>query len=57
VIPGFIGRITVVSLVACSIVFTLIQADIIGKSFFGREGLACMGIYGSVMIVIAGIMA
>lgn len=57
VIPGFIGRVTVVGLVASGVVFALMQAAVVGKGCFGREGLVCGGIYGGVMIVIAGIMA
>jgi hypothetical protein len=56
VIPGFIGRLTVVGLVASGVVFTLIQAGVVGKQCFGREGLVCGGIYGCVMVVLAGII-
>jgi hypothetical protein len=57
VIPGFIGRITVVGLVASGVVFALMQAGVVGKKCFGREGLICGGVYGGVMIIIAGIIA
>jgi hypothetical protein len=57
VIPGFIGRMTVVSLVAGGVVFALMQAGVVGKGCFGKEGLVCGGIYGGVMVVIAGILA
>lgn len=57
VIPGFIGRLTVVGLVASGVVFALMQAGVVGKACFGRQGMVCGGIYGGVMIVIAGIMA
>jgi len=57
VIPGFIGRMTVVGLVAGGVVFALMQSGSIGRGMFGREGLICGGVYGGVMIVIAGIMA
>ena len=56
VIPGFIGRLTVVGLVASGVVFALMQAGVVGKGCFGRDGLICAGIYGGVMIVIAGIV-
>jgi hypothetical protein len=57
VIPGFIGRITVALLVAMFMVGALIQAKILGKdTLFGSEAVTCAGIYGGVMIVIAGIM-
>ena len=57
VIPGFIGRMTVVGLVAGGVVFALMQAGAVGKGCFGREGLVCGAIYGCVMVVIAGILA
>lgn len=57
VIPGFIGRMTVVGLVASGVVYALMQAGVVGKACFGREGLVCGAIYGGVMAVIAGIMA
>jgi hypothetical protein len=57
VIPGFIGRMTVVGLVAGGVVFALMQAGAVGKGCFGKEGLVCGAIYGGVMAVIAGILA
>lgn len=57
VIPGFIGRMTVVGLVAGGVVGALMQSGIVGRSMFRRDGLICGGIYGGVMIVVAGIMA
>jgi hypothetical protein len=56
VIPNFIGRITVAGLVAGGVVFTLIQSRAVRGSILGREGLICGGIYGGVMIVLAGII-
>ncbi|KAG9242685.1 hypothetical protein BJ878DRAFT_514242 [Calycina marina] len=56
VIPNFLGRMTVAGLVACGVVFSLIQSSAIRQSVIGREGLVCGGIYGGVMIVIAVIM-
>jgi len=56
VIPNFLGRMTVAGLVSGGVVFTLIQSSAIRQSVLGREGLICGGIYGGVMIVIAGIM-
>ena len=46
-----------VGLVASGVVYALLQADVVGKGCFGREGLVCGAIYGGVMVVIAGIMA
>lgn len=56
VIPNFIGRMAVVGLVAGFVVFALLQSRAVGANAFGREGLVCGGIYGGVMIIIAGIM-
>jgi len=56
VIPGFIGRMAVVGLVAGFVVFALMQSGVIGRHSFGREGLLCAGIYGGVMIIVAGIV-
>jgi hypothetical protein len=57
VIPGFIGRMTVVGLVAGGVVGALMQSGVIGRAMLGREGLICGGIYGGVMIIVAGIIA
>lgn len=57
VIPGFIGRMTVVGLVAAGVVFALMQAGAIGRDCLGRDVLVCGGVYGGVMFIIAGIMA
>jgi len=56
VIPNFLGRMTVAGLVVGGVVFTLVQSSAIRGNVLGREGLICGGIYGGVMIVIAGIM-
>lgn len=58
VIPNFIGRLTVTMLVAMFATFGLMQSGVLNRgSLFGREGCMCAGIYGGVMIVIAGIMS
>ena len=57
VIPGFIGRMTVVGLVASGVVFALMHAVVVGMGCFGRVGLVCGGVYGGVMVVLAGIIA
>jgi hypothetical protein len=57
VIPGFIGRMTVVGLVAGGVLGGLIQAGAIGPASFGREAMVCGGVYMGAMVVIAGIMA
>jgi hypothetical protein len=57
VIPGFIGRMTVVGLVAGGVVGALMQSGVIGRSVLGREALVCGGIYGGVMIILAGVTA
>ncbi|TVY83321.1 hypothetical protein LSUE1_G004780 [Lachnellula suecica] len=57
VIPGFVGRVTVSSLVSCGVLGALIQGSVIDQSMLLRsEGLMCAGIYGGVMIVVAGVM-
>jgi hypothetical protein len=55
VIPGFLGRITVVTLVASATVGFLVQSGMAGPDMLGMELAACAMIYGSVMVVIAGI--
>jgi len=57
VIPGFIGRLTVVGLVGGGVVGALMQAGLVNPGLPSREGLICAGMYGGVMTVIAGIMA
>jgi hypothetical protein len=57
VIPGFVGRLTVTALVASGVIGALVQSGILGRgALFGKESITCAGIYGGVMIVIAGIM-
>lgn len=58
VIPGFMGRLIVTGLVALFLVAALVQAQILCRGvLLGREAIMCAGIYGGVMIVIAGIMS
>ncbi|KAI1139412.1 hypothetical protein F5Y05DRAFT_412513 [Hypoxylon sp. FL0543] len=54
IIPGYLGRLTVVVLVGLSILGTLIQGGIIAIRTW--ELLTCIGLYGAVMAVIAGIV-
>lgn len=57
VIPNFIGRITVTLLVALGAVFGLVQSGTLGPDdIAGREGILCAGVYGGIMICLAGIM-
>jgi hypothetical protein len=57
VIPNFIGRITVTLLVACFACFGLVQSGVMGyDGLAGREGVLCAGVYGGIMICLAGIM-
>jgi hypothetical protein len=57
VIPGFIGRITATALVVGGVLFALMQGGCLDRGMLLRsEGLMCAGIYGGVMIVVAGIM-
>ncbi|KAI0838529.1 hypothetical protein F5Y06DRAFT_296606 [Hypoxylon sp. FL0890] len=54
IIPGYLGRLTVVVLVGLSILGTLIQGGIVAIRTW--ELLTCVGLYGAVMAVIAGIV-
>ncbi|KAI1103387.1 hypothetical protein F4804DRAFT_342543 [Jackrogersella minutella] len=54
IIPGYLGRLTVVFLVGLSILGGLIQGGIVGVHTW--ELLTCVGLYGAVMAVIAGIV-
>jgi len=56
VIPGFLGRMTVVMLVTTGVVGALMQAGIVGRNLLGWEGSVCVGLYGGVMAVIAGVV-
>lgn len=57
VIPGFVGRMTVVLLVALGTVGALYQSGVVGRHTLSRDLITCSAIYGGVMVVIAGIMA
>jgi hypothetical protein len=58
VIPGFIGRLTVTGLVAGGVVGALMQSGVIApRQTLGRDWLVCGGVYGGVMIVLAGIIS
>ncbi|RDW78350.1 hypothetical protein BP5796_06202 [Coleophoma crateriformis] len=57
VIPDFIGRMTVVLLVALGLIGGLFQSGIVGRHTISKEGMICCVIYGGVMVVIAGIMS
>ncbi|KAI1385966.1 uncharacterized protein F4822DRAFT_432825 [Hypoxylon trugodes] len=54
IIPGYLGRLTVVFLVGLSILGGLIQGGIVAVRTW--ELLICVGLYGAVMAVIAGIV-
>ncbi|XXH02065.1 hypothetical protein Hte_008430 [Hypoxylon texense] len=54
IIPGYLGRLTVVLLVGLSILGALIQGQIV--SVRTQELFICVGLYGAVMAVIAGIV-
>ncbi|KAE9369953.1 hypothetical protein N431DRAFT_54317 [Stipitochalara longipes BDJ] len=57
VIPNFIGRITVTFLVALGAVFGLVQSGTLGYDALAeQEGILCAGVYGGIMICLAGIM-
>ncbi|KAG9235365.1 hypothetical protein BJ875DRAFT_374447 [Amylocarpus encephaloides] len=57
VIPGFVGRITATSLVVGGVLVALMQGGVVEQGMiFRSEGLMCAGIYGGVMVVVAGIM-
>jgi len=56
VIPGFLGRMTVVMLVAMGTVGALCQSGVAGRDLLGNvEGASCAVIYAGVMVVIAGV--
>ena len=48
---------TVVCLVAGGVVGALMQSGVLeGRNVLGREGVVCAGMYGGVMVVVAGIV-
>lgn len=53
VIPGFLGRMTVVLLVASGIVGAVFQAGAVSIDLLGREGLVCASVYGVGMALLA----
>lgn len=58
VIPGFLGRMTVVMLVAMGIVGALCQSGVAGRDLLGNvEWASCAVIYAGAMVVIAGVFA
>jgi hypothetical protein len=58
VIPGFLGRMTVVMLVAMGIVGALYQSGVAGRDLLGNmEWASCAVIYAGVMVVVAGVFA
>ncbi len=58
VIPGFVGRMTVVMLVAMGTVGLLYQAGVAGRDLLGNmEWASCAVLYAGVMVVIAGVVA
>ncbi|TVY30888.1 hypothetical protein LHYA1_G000843 [Lachnellula hyalina] len=58
VIPNFIGRIAVTSIAAGGVLGATIQGGVADMGMVLRsEGLMCAGIYGSLMLIVAGIMS
>ena len=58
VIPNFIGRITVTLLVALGAMFGLVQSGTLGyEALAERDGVFCAGVYGGILICLAGIMS
>jgi hypothetical protein len=58
VIPGFLGRMTVVMLVAMATMSALCQSGVAGRDLLGNmEWASCAVIYAGVMVVIAGVFA
>lgn len=55
IIPGYLGRLTVVLLVGLGILGALIQGGIVSVRTW--ELLICVGLYGAVMAMIAGIVS
>jgi VIT1/CCC1 family predicted Fe2+/Mn2+ transporter len=57
-IPALLGRVIVTILVTLSVTAVLLQSRLLSsKLLLSQEGGMCVGLYGSVMLVIAGIMA
>ncbi|KAL7619393.1 hypothetical protein AAE478_009932 [Parahypoxylon ruwenzoriense] len=56
IIPGYLGRLTVIFLVGLGALGALIQGGLVGVRA-NRELFICVGLYGAVMAVIAGIVA
>lgn len=58
VIRNMIGRIVITILIALSIALGVWQSHLMNSEILlSKESLMCAGIYGGVMVVIAGIMA
>lgn len=59
VIPGFVGRMTVVLLVSIGVIFALFRSgalEALEESRRGFDGLFCLGAYGIVMAIIAQVL-
>ncbi|KAI1640850.1 hypothetical protein F4809DRAFT_647820 [Biscogniauxia mediterranea] len=56
VIPGFLGRMTVVLLVGLGVLGALIQGHVVGVNAT-RDFCVCTGVYGAVMAILAGIVS
>ncbi|KAI8627193.1 hypothetical protein F5Y19DRAFT_465968 [Xylariaceae sp. FL1651] len=56
VIPGFIGRMTVVSLVGAGTLGALVQGRVIGVQAT-QDFCVCVGLYGGVMAILAGMVS
>ncbi|RFU34263.1 hypothetical protein B7463_g2047, partial [Scytalidium lignicola] len=57
VIPNFLGRLTVVILVASGIVGALYQAGMVNRGCITIDVMTCGAVYSGVMVIIAAIMA
>jgi hypothetical protein len=55
VIPGFLGRMTVVLLVALGVLGAMVQSGVPASKLVDTEGLMCGAVYAGCMIVLAGI--
>ncbi|KAI1080910.1 hypothetical protein F5B20DRAFT_537841 [Whalleya microplaca] len=56
-IANYLGRMTMVGLVASGILWALLQGGILDARASSREFCICVGVYGAVMAVIAGIVS
>lgn len=58
VVPALVGRVIITILVTLSVTTILLQSHLVNsKLLLSQEGGMCVGLYGGIMLVIAGIMA